>query len=356
MMGERIERLLGSAAALGADTVVLHATENIRYFCGFTGEGCALVASGRRTIFTDSRYTEQAEGQAAGFDIVDVGPRKTEELAAEIMREAGARAVAFEDERLTVSQFRALEATLGAIPLKGLGNACVRLRAVKDGVEIGHLKKAAEITDAVFRYALTIARPGITELDLCAELKYHMAKRYGAAPAFEFIVASGVNGSMPHAIPSEKKIEAGDMVTLDFGAEWEGYKADMTRTFAVGRPSDAMREVYEIVREAQGRAADALAPGADCRAVDAVARDFIRARGYGGSFGHGLGHGVGLQVHEEPRLSPRAEGALAPGMAVTVEPGIYLPGVGGVRIEDTCVVTSDGWESLFVSDKGLIIL
>jgi Xaa-Pro aminopeptidase len=255
-----------------------------------------------------------------------------------------------------VAQHRAVAGALEGISTVPAGGVGARLRMVKDAGEIGFLKKAGEITDGAFRYALTVAGPGVTEIELVAEIRYHLAKRYMAQPAFEFIAASGANGSMPHAIPTERKIAAGDMVTLDFGAEYMGYKADMTRTFAVGQPSGKMREVYGIVKEAQKRGAEALGPGKACKDIDAVARGYIAEQGYGEYFGHGLGHGVGLQIHERPNLKPVSEDVLAPGMAVTMEPGIYIPGAGGVRIEDTCVITGNGWESLFTSNKDLIIL
>lgn len=355
-MQERIDRLLAEAGRLGAQAALLHSPENIRYFSGFTGEGCVFLARGMRVVLTDFRYTEQAVAQAPGYEVRELAPDKSVSVLAELAAGAGAHAVAYEDDFLPVSQYNAVAAAMKGVALISLAGAGVKLRAVKDEAELALMKRAGEITDALFRYALTIAKPGVTELDIVAELEYQLAKKYQAKPAFPFIVAAGENGSMPHAIPSRRAIRAGDMVTLDFGAEYMGYKADMTRTFAVGKPSQKMAEIYAIVLAAHWKAADVLKPGAVCSAVDALARGHIRDAGYGENFGHGLGHGVGLQIHEQPGLNARCDTVLEAGMVVTDEPGIYLPGIGGVRIEDTCIITPTGWESLFTATKDLVIL
>ena len=194
------------------------------------------------------------------------------------------------------------------------------------------------------------------EIELCAHLEYFLKKNYGAAPSFDFIVASGDNGSMPHAVTGERKLSAGDMVTLDFGAKIDMYNSDMTRTFAMGKPSPKMRDIYNIVHEAQSAAQERLAPGKACKDIDKIARDIISKHGYGEFFGHGTGHGVGLNIHEEPRLSAQSETILEEGMVVTVEPGIYIPGLGGVRIENTCYITSDGYRSFFDASTDLNII
>lgn len=355
-MSDRVEKLLAALEPLGAEAALLTSPENVRYFSGFTGEGCAFVSRKARVVLTDSRYSEQAANQAPGFVVSEMSPEKFAGAAAGLAAESGVKALGYEDDWLPVSQFKKFAEALSGAEMVPTGMLCVRLRAVKDADELQKLRRACEITDMAFQRALAIARPGMTETELAVELKYYIAKKFSAPPSFEFIVASGANGSMPHAIPTEKAIARGDLVTIDFGADWQGYKADMTRTIAIGRPSEKMEEVYGIVQEAQRLGAEALAPGKPCRDVDAAARGYIASRGYGDNFGHGLGHGVGLQIHEQPGLSGRSETVLEPGMAVTVEPGIYLPGIGGVRIEDTCVITENGWESLFSSSKELIIL
>lgn len=355
-MSNRVDNLLEAIKPLGADAALLHSPENIRYFSGFTGEGCVFLSRNVRAVLTDSRYTEQAANQAPGFDVIELLPDKFPAKITDLVAGQGVKALGFEDDWLPVSLFKKFAGSLPGIEMVPTGALCVKIRSVKDAGETALLRKACEITDTAFQYALTIAQPGMTETELAVELRYYIAKQFSAPPSFEFIVASGPNGSMPHAIPSDRAIIKGDMVTLDFGAEYMGYKADMTRTFAVGRPNDKMEEIYGIVLEAQRRGACALGPGKSCKAVDAAARDYITSRGYGANFGHGLGHGVGLQIHEQPVLNPRSDSTLEPGMAVTVEPGIYLPGIGGVRIEDTCLITESGWESLFTSSKELIII
>ena len=355
-MNRRIENLLSGLMAAGAQGAMLHSPENIRYFTGFTGEGCAFIASGVSVVMTDSRYTEQARKQSPGCTVLEPENRDYPQTFSQLAREYGISVLGFEDEFLPVAQHSQFAKALDTAQLIPMGELCVRIRAVKDADEIKLLREACRITDQAFQHFLTILKPGASEIEISAELKYYMAKHHKAAKSFEFIVASGENGSMPHAITSDRLIRAGDMVTLDFGAEYCGYHADMTRTVAVGKPQNEMLEIYRIVQDAQARAAEALAPGKSCREVDAIARDLIHQHGYGGNFGHGLGHGVGLQIHEQPVLSGRSSTILEPGMAVTVEPGIYLPGIGGVRIEDTCIITDTGWESLFVSEKSLIIL
>lgn len=353
-MEHRIAKLLHALPGLSADAIVFHKPQNIRYFSGFTGEGYLFISSTERVIVTDSRYTEQAHRQSADFIILERAFDGFLSTLAELS--ASASSVAYEDDFISVAEFHTIEQALPGKTLVSAQGIGAKQREIKDEAEIAALTRACEITDAVFQRALDIARPGITEKDLVTELIYDMARRFKAGPSFDFIVAAGENGSMPHAVPGDRIMRAGDMVTLDFGAEYEGYKADMTRTFALGRPSDTMQEIYNIVHEAQAKAADALHPGASCSATDAVARDLITAYGYGSNFGHGLGHSVGLEIHESPRLSKKSTATLQSGMAVTVEPGIYLPGIGGVRIEDTCLITDTGWVSLFKSDKKLIIL
>lgn len=358
-MKERIGRLLNEAGRIGVDAMLLQSPENIRYFTGFTGEGFAFLCGSPKgaagVVLTDSRYTEQAQRQAPGCEVVGV---QHDEYPPAILSLCGGsvRALGFEDGCMTVAQYKAYSEALAGISFVPLGDAGVQLRAVKDETELGCFRKACEITDKLFAHVLEYVEPGVTELGIAEEMRHYIMKEFGAKPSFDFIVAAGENGSMPHAIPSERPVRNGDMVTLDFGAEWMGYKADMTRTFAVGNPSEKMREVYAVVREAQRRGAEALKPDALCKDVDAVARGYIAEQGYGEYFGHGLGHGVGLQIHERPNLKPVSEDVLAPGMAVTMEPGIYIPGEGGVRIEDTCVITAAGHESLFTSSKDLIIL
>ena len=352
----RIDKLLHEISERGAEAALLHSPESIRYFTGFTGEGYAFVCGDTKIVVTDSRYTEAAANQAIGWKIEGRSFDKFLSVLIDQVRALGIKAITVEDDFLPVTDYREIHAAVPTVQLVSAAGVGVKIRSIKDADEIAKHKKAAQITDQVFQYALKVTKPGMSEIDLVTELTYYMSKEFKANKAFDYIVASGTNGSMPHAVPTTKLIEQGDMVTLDFGAEYDGYKADMTRTYAVGKPADKLVEIYHIVQEAQRLASEALKPGVSCKAIDAVARDYIAQKGYGSCFGHGLGHGVGLQIHEQPRLSLLSTAVLEPGMIVTVEPGIYLPGIGGVRIEDTCLITENGWESLFTSDKSLIIL
>ncbi|MDD4797267.1 MAG: Xaa-Pro peptidase family protein [Eubacteriales bacterium] len=351
-----MKRLTQACDKHGAQAALILDSAGMRYFSGFTGEGCLVVSADKQVLITDSRYTEVAQKQAPLYDVRDFGAGKYHKAIAQAARDAGGAKLLVEGENISHHDYEAIkkaDAELELISVSGLG---AQLRIKKDAGEIALMKKAAQITDQCLEYALSISKPGMTELELAAELYYYLATRHQSEKAFPFIVASGVNGSMPHAEPGENRFAPGDMVTLDFGAEYMGYKSDMTRTYSIGRPGEKMREIYGIVLEAQTAAEESLKPGMKCADVDAVARDIITGAGYGDNFGHGLGHGVGLLIHESPRLSRYSEDILEPGMMVTVEPGIYLPGVGGVRIENTCLITENGYETLFKADKKMVIL
>ncbi len=355
-MKQRISNLTAELATIGAEAGLFHSAENIRYFSGFTGEGLVLLHQAGAVLITDSRYTEQALNQSPGFEVLERSFDKFLPTLREQLTRFGAHTVAFEDGVVSVADWNELKSALPDTALVSFAGLPERLRLIKDAEEVACLLEAGRITDDIIEHAWKITKPGMTELELVAELDYYMASRHKAKSAFAYIVAAGPNGSMPHAIPSHRAIATGDLVTIDFGAEYKGYKADMTRTFAVGQPSAQMAEVYAIVLEAQLRASAALKPGVACRAIDSIARDYIREHGYGDRFGHGTGHGVGLMIHEAPRLSQLSDAVLAEGMVVTVEPGIYLPGIGGVRIEDTYIITADGAQSIFKANKNLVIL
>ena len=225
---------------------------------------------------------------------------------------------------------------------------------IKTEQELEYLAMAESIGDKAFMKMLDIIKPGMTELEVAAELEYLLKKEGGEGLAFSTIIASGVNSSMPHAIPGDKKLEVGDFITMDFGCKYKGYCADMTRTVVLGKANEKQKEIYNIVLKAQLAALDAIKAGIPGKAVDKVARDIIEEAGYGAYFGHGLGHSVGLFIHEGPRLSMKEETILQPNMTETVEPGIYLPGFGGVRIEDMVVITENGYKNLAQSPKELI--
>lgn len=335
---------------------MLKDSNNIKYFSGYTGEGVAIISEKGCAIVTDGRYTEQAQKQAQGYEIVEFKSGKYLETLKKTCKKLGIDSLCYEADIVTCDEFNSLKTGFGSISLVPTKAVGMTIRKVKDASEIKLMKKAANVTDELLEMAFHLSRAGISELDLDAELLYILSKKFKAQLAFDTIVASGTNGSMPHAYPTDRIFQTGDMITLDFGAALKGYKSDMTRTYAIGTPSDKMQEIYSIVQDAQRLAQDSLKPGVACKDIDAIARDYIDRKGYGEYFAHGLGHGVGLDIHEFPRLNKTSNDVLQENMVVTVEPGIYLPGVGGVRIENTCVITKDGSKSLFSASTDMVKL
>ncbi len=348
----RIEALRsrGISCALYDDPI------NIRYLTGYTGEGSLLVLPDRAVIITDFRYVEQAQRQSPFCDLERVGAdRGANAIIAEALESAGIHDLPIEENIVTVSRLRAMEKALPGVHLTALPETVLEMRTVKDEGELDCIRKALAISCQAFDDLLGVIHAGMTEKRACAELNHFMNLRGSEGNAFDTIVASGVNGSLPHAVPSDKVIEKGDLVTFDFGAKFGGYCADMTRTIAVGEISSELHAIYDAVLEAQLTSEAAVKPGAVCRDVDKIARDQLEAK-YPGAFGHSLGHGVGLFIHELPRLSFRSETILQKGHVVTVEPGVYVPGVGGCRIEDTVIVTEDGFENPVTTPKQLIVV
>ena len=340
------------------DAMVITDPFNMRYVSGFRGgEGILYISNTQKVLVTDSRYTEQAENES-DFTVVEENsehPRMV--ILKECMEKEGKTEgfrMGYEDESLLCAQFDKMKENLCVdtwVPLKGDVDA---LRQIKSEEELEYLEKAEAIGDLAFEKILTILKPGMTELEVAAELEYQMKKAGAENFSFSTIVASGLNSSMPHAIPGEKKLEEGDFVTMDFGCTYKGYCSDMTRTVVLGKASEKQKEIYNTVLKAQLAALDAIKAGVTGKSVDKVARDMITEAGYGECFGHGLGHSVGLFIHEEPRLSPAGETVLEENMIETVEPGIYVPGFGGVRIEDMVAVTKDGCKNFTHSPKELI--
>ena len=279
-----------------------------------------------------------------------------EKLLSNLMEEDGVEKVGFEDQHIGYAEYERWTRQIPGKTWIEMGESLNDLRMIKEQWELDCLEKAESIGDAAFSHILNVIKPGMTELAIAAELEYFMKQNGASGTSFDTIIASGLNSAMPHAIPSDKKIEEGDFVTMDFGCKYNGYCSDMTRTIVVGKASEKQREIYSIVLEAQLAALDALRPGLTGQEVDKVARDIIEKAGYGAYFGHGLGHSVGLFIHESPRLSPKGMTLMQENMIQTVEPGIYLPGFGGVRIEDMVVVTADGHKNFAHSKKELIEL
>ena len=341
----------------GAQAALIHNSSNMRYLSGYTGEGLLIISPAMRAIVTDFRYTEQAAMEAPGYAVHETSTPRTHNVTAfELLQGIGAACVAVEEDAVTHTQYKALAGAMPGIALVALDGVPEALRRVKDEVEIAALERANGITARAFDYVCGFIRPGVTEKQIAMELERWVQENGADSPAFSFIVASGPNGSLCHATPGPRAVQAGDLITVDFGACVGGYRADMTRTVALGPVSAEQRRIYDTVLEAQKRALAAVKPGALCKDVDAAARGYIDAAGYEGRFGHGLGHATGLDIHEEPRFNTTSAGVLEEGMTMTVEPGVYLPGVGGVRIEDSVLVTRDGCRILTPAIKELIIL
>lgn len=350
----RVDTLISKLTHNGIPAALIHSAANMRYISGYTGEGCLLIAPGARFIITDFRYTEQASLEAPGFEIKKTATGvNAEAVVRDILAEMGITALGIEAGALTLSEYRALEKALGGVELKDLNSEAEDMRVIKDDAEIELIQAAARIACQAFDDFLGVLRPGITEKQARAELEYLMSKRGSEAPAFNTIVASGVNGSKPHAVPSDKVIMPGELVTFDFGCTYEGYLCDMTRTIAIGNVDDNLKKIYEATLAAQEMALESIAPGVPCKDIDKRARDYLEKL-YPGAFGHGLGHGVGLLIHEAPRLSATSEAVLTKGHVVTVEPGVYLPGVGGCRIEDMAIITQTGYINPITAPKRLL--
>jgi Xaa-Pro aminopeptidase len=348
-MGGRGDRLEALLAERELDRMLVTDLVNVRYLTGFTGtNGACVCGPGIRLFLTDFRYTERAAAEVEGWEPVTV---EGDWLAAIAQRLEGK--FGFEDDHMPVRTLEKLKGKLAAgVEPVAAGGLVERLRRVKDEGELEAIAAAAELADEVWLWSVERGLAGRTEREVAAAAEARI-RELGAEPSFPTIVAAGPNGALPHAEPGQRQIGRGELVVFDMGAKLEGYCSDGTRTYATGDPGEAAREVYEVVRQAQLVALEAIEAGAQGEAVDAVARKAIDAAGHGERFGHGLGHGVGLEVHEAPRLSLRSEDVLAAGEVVTVEPGIYLPGEFGVRIEDLVVVTEDGHRNLSSLPKEL---
>lgn len=357
-MNNIIERVIGILKEKDLDAIWVSDGYNMRYISGFTGgTGSLYISENKKLLLTDSRYTTQAANESKGFEIKEIGNSNTYlKTLNELLENDNAKTVGFEDEVMIVSEYEKFSKESKAETWVPLKNSLDTLRRIKTAQEIKYLETAESIGDKAFSYILNILKPGMTEIEVAVELEGFMKKNGAAGISFDSIIASGINSAMPHATPSHKKIEKGDFVTMDFGCVYEGYCSDMTRTVVVGKASEKQKEIYHIVLEAQLAALEGIRPGITGSSVDKIARDIIKNAGYEECFGHGLGHSVGLFIHENPRLSPLDETILEENMIETVEPGIYIPNVFGVRIEDMVVITKDGHRNLAHSAKELIEL
>jgi Xaa-Pro aminopeptidase len=356
-MKPRAERALELLGEAGVDVLLVTDLINVRYLTGYTGSnGLALLGPNIRTFITDFRYVTQAaeevdpsfERRRASQDLLDAIP--------ELLGDAALR-LGFEDDHVSVRQHGRLHKLLGErVELVPAGGLIERLRAVKEPDELERIRDATKLADAAFERVLGDGLIGRTEREVAIALDQEMRARGAEGPSFETIVATGANGALPHATPRDVKIVDGDVVVIDWGAALDGYCSDCTRTVAAGEPGDQARELYDLVLRAQLTGLEAVTAGRSGRETDAIARRVVEDAGHAEHFGHGLGHGVGLDIHEGPRLSQRSDDDLLAGNVVTVEPGVYLPGRFGIRIEDLVVVTDDGCEILTSLPKALLVV
>ncbi|NIK77450.1 Xaa-Pro aminopeptidase [Paenibacillus castaneae] len=356
MPNERVKRLRQLMEENRFEAILIGSEHNRRYLSGFTGSsGMVLITLTSAYLLTDFRYRTQAPEQAIGFQIVEHGPSPLENVRELLVQDHLAK-LAFEQDHVVFSEYTAWTKILSGITLEPSSGLVEHLRIIKDEAEIQILQEAADLADHTFAHILKIIRTGVRESDIALEMEMYMRSNGAASSSFETIVASGERSALPHGVASERIIGTNEFVKLDFGAYYKGYCSDITRTVIVGTPTDKHLEIYNIVLEAQLHALAHIKPGMSGREADALTRDIITKYGYGDLFGHGTGHGIGMEIHEAPRLSKQSETILTPGMTVTVEPGIYVPGFGGVRIEDDIVITETGIKILTSSPKELITL
>ena len=351
-----LKQIAAKLPEYGVDAMMLTSAPGEFYAVGFHGEGIVLVAAGEAYYFTDSRYIEAAEKQVAGAAVaVTDRNRNYKAMVQEVIDRCGIKKLGFEEEYMSVAAFHDWKESLTAelVPAQKLVNG---LRAAKDQEEIARMVQAQEITDRAFDAILKFIRPGMTEKEIAAKLEYDMLRFGAQRMSFEPIVVTGANGSLPNGIPGDTVVEPGSFLTMDFGCVCGGYCSDMTRTIAVGEPTEEMKKVYHIVLEAQRAGIAAARAGVPGKSIDAAARKVIEDAGYGDYFGHGYGHSVGIEIHESPNANTREETIMPVGAAVSAEPGIYLPGRFGVRIEDVTILTADGCIDITKSPKELIIL
>ncbi len=337
------------------DAILVSDMKDIRYLAGFTGsEGLLLLSGAEVSLLVDSRYTVQAQAETSGCTVIEFREKKAALEA--LVAEQSVTSLAVQAEHVSVAFYNELTKLLTSVRFVPLGADLALLRQVKDSYELESLAKVAEIASSALLDIIRTIHPGDTEKDIALRLEFAMRTAGADDTSFDIIVASGVRGALPHGKASGKPIKQGELITIDFGALLDGYNSDETVTVAFGKPDEKQRHIYQVVKDAHDRAIEAVKPGMRCKDIDLVAREYIQQNGYGAYFGHGLGHGVGLDVHEKPVVSFRSEDIVVEGMVFTIEPGIYIPGWGGVRIEDLLVVTSNGCRLLSRVPKDLMVL
>ena len=359
-LSARKKKAMAAARATGVDGLLVTHLPDVRYLCGFTGSYAALVlVGGRAVLFTDGRYTAQAKAESLGTRVV-IAKKPAVIAACESIEAAGVRRCGFDAAHTTVAALESMRKAVSAKVRRGLfvaaGSIVARLREVKDAEEMERMRRAALVGCGLFDHMLTYLEPGLTEVAVAAELE-HTARLAGAeAMSFETIVASGERSALPHGRATTARLPRRGFVTLDFGVMLDGYCSDMTRTVHLGKAMDGEREVYDFVLEAQEAAVAAVAPGVTAGEVDEAARSVLRRAGLDKYFSHSTGHGVGLEIHEGPRIATKQTQVLEQGMVITIEPGVYMPGKFGLRIEDMVLVTGTGGEILTPSVKAWIEL
>ncbi|MCC2632012.1 MAG: Xaa-Pro dipeptidase [Patescibacteria group bacterium] len=342
----RINSLRELLAESKVEALIVSNPANVRYLSDFSGSDALLVISGNsQALFTDSRYEATASEEVGPSIEVRISSSLLKNVA-QWLRSKGFRKVGYEADSLTITTYKDLESILEENELVATSGLVERLRLYKDQTEVSSIQKAAEIVDQCFAHICGFIHPDVSEAEIAAELEYQMKTRGATQTSFGTIVASGKNSARPHAVPGQKKVRSGDLITIDMGAVVEGYCSDFTRTICIGQPTEEQEKIYGIVHSAQQKALAAIRPGIRGCDLDAIARTIISDAGYGAQFGHSLGHGVGLCIHEAPRISRTSTDILQPGMVITIEPGIYKEGWGGVRIEDLVLVTKEGHQNL----------
>ena len=359
MNSDRLSRLKSSLAP-NIDAAIILDSANKRYLTGVNTDdaGTLIINKNSAHFIIDSRYIEVVERSVAK-DINVILQKELYSQIAEIFSEQNIKSYSLEIQKTSISIAEKLKKEIKNAVLDltyDVGEAISELRSVKDQTELELIKTAQKITDDAFEYILTKIKDGKTEKELALELEFYMRSHGADGVSFNIIFIGGANTSMPHGVPSDYSLKHGDLITMDFGADFNGYKSDMTRTVALGDVSDEQKKIYNIVLEAQEKAIEQIKEGIACSEIDKIARDVIKSYGYGECFGHALGHGVGLDIHESPNFSPKCDTLLKEGMILSVEPGIYLHGKFGVRIEDLVYVTKNGAINLTKSKKSLIIL
>lgn len=356
MANPRVAKLREKMQAKGLQAMLVASPVNRRYLTGFTGSaGYVLITQAQSYLLTDFRYMTQAPQQAAGYKVVEHGSKVTDTVK-ELLGSEGIAALGFEQEHVTYAVFSAYTEQLKPVSLVPVSGMIEELRIFKDSEELKAMQRAADLADATFKHVLSIVETGKTEREIDLQMEMFMRNGGATGSSFDTIVASGERSALPHGVASDRVIQGNEFITFDFGALLDGYCSDLTRTIALGTPDPKLKEIYDIVLEAQLHALHGIKPGMTGREADALARDVITKYGYGEYFGHSTGHGLGMEVHESPRLSKLSDDVLKPGMVVTVEPGIYLPGLGGVRIEDDIVITETGIHILTSSSKEYTVL